>query len=463
MFNENLESIVEEYLINQCDKLKINSRDIKKGDIFVALQGKNTHGNKFIRQALSKGAKYIISDKKIQDDQINSLLQVDNALLYLFNIARKKRSIFKGKIIAVTGSIGKTSVKENLKYFLSHQVKVSASIKSYNNSLGVMVSLLNLNLNSDFAIFEIGTNNFYEIKKLTKIVMPHQVIITNIYPTHLENFQNTRNIAIEKSDLFNPKYNPNIELLILQNSNEDEIYLQKLSKKYKIKNVITFGKKNNVDYHIQSIKNFNNFLSKIKLKRKNKLIEFNSPTSFENQSINIIISLIIFEYNNLKIDSILSEIKNIPVIEGRGLFHKLIINNNIITLIDESYNASPVSMMNCIKYFEQYIIKQNERKILILGEMNELGKYAYNYHKDIVLILLNTKINKIVFCGNTYKKILNQINIRPKNFLYLSNELEINKFLEEEIHNNDIILAKGSHSTIINSIVKKLLNTKEVN
>ena len=129
---------------------------------------------------------------------------------------------------------------KHLKYFLSTHKNISVAIKSYNNYLGILISLININLHSIFAIFEIGTNNFNEIKKLTSIVMPHQVIITNIFPTHLENFKTTRNVAIEKSDIFNPKFNPNIELLILPNSNEDEVYFYKLSKKYKISPVFTF-------------------------------------------------------------------------------------------------------------------------------------------------------------------------------------------------------------------------------
>ena len=97
---------------------------------------------------------------------------------------------------------------------------------------------------SDFAIFEIGTNNFYEIKKLTSIIMPQQVIVTNIFPTHLESFKKTRNIAIEKSDIFNLKYNPEIELLILPNSNSDESFLYDHAKKMKISKILTVGKKN---------------------------------------------------------------------------------------------------------------------------------------------------------------------------------------------------------------------------
>ena len=202
---DKLNKIIENYLINNKNKVKINSYDVLKGDVFFALRGTKNLGKDYVEQAINKGAKFVVTDKKlnliIKEKQI---LLVKDILFFLLTIANKKRNIFKGKVIGITGSVGKTSIKENLKFFLSSEFNVSASIKSYNNYLGVLISLVNMNLNSDFAIFEIGTNNFYEISHLASIIMPQQVIITNIFPTHLENFKNTRNIAKEKSDIFKP-------------------------------------------------------------------------------------------------------------------------------------------------------------------------------------------------------------------------------------------------------------------
>ena len=192
---------LENYLLENFNKVKINSKEVKKGSVFIALLGKNFHGNKFISEAINKGAKYIITDAPLKKKYLN-IIKVKNTLDFLQSIAIKKRNLYKGKVIGITGSVGKTSVKENLRYFLSKYYKVSASIKSYNNHLGVIISILNQDLKSDFAIYEIGTNNFLEISKLTSILRPEQVIITNIFPTHLESFGSTENIAKEKSDIF---------------------------------------------------------------------------------------------------------------------------------------------------------------------------------------------------------------------------------------------------------------------
>ena len=125
---------LKNYLVSKSYKAKINSKDVQIGDVFLALKGKNRHGNEFIDEALSNGAKYIITDKIVEDnDTKNNILLVDNTLDFIEELAIYKRNLFKGQIIGITGSIGKTSVKENLKYFLSPHMKVSASIKSFNN------------------------------------------------------------------------------------------------------------------------------------------------------------------------------------------------------------------------------------------------------------------------------------------------------------------------------------------
>ncbi len=250
---------VKKYIIRNFNKIRINSKDVTNGDVFVALPGQKKHGSSYIEDALDRGAEYIITDKIVLRKLRNhKLIIVKNQIVFLSQIAILKRKLFKGSVVGITGSIGKTSLKENLKFFLSNYFKVSASIKSYNNYLGVIISLLNLNLKSDFALFELGTNNFLEIQKLTSLIMPSQIIITNIFPTHLEKLINTRNIAKEKSDIFNTKYNPNIKLAILPDSNIDEKYIITRAIKKNIPNILTFGKNLSSNLKILNIHNIDN-------------------------------------------------------------------------------------------------------------------------------------------------------------------------------------------------------------
>jgi UDP-N-acetylmuramyl pentapeptide synthase len=286
------------YLISNFDKIKFHSSDINKGDVFLALSGNNNHGNDFIDDAIKNGAKYIITDKKPTLSTFNeNIIVVQNSLKFLKEISVKKRKLYKGKVIGITGSIGKTSIKENLKFFLTSYFIISASIKSYNNYLGVIISLINLNLKSDFAIFEIGTSDFFEIRKLTSIVKPSQVIISNIFQTHLENLITTRNIAIEKSDIFNPQYNSSAKLLIIPNEKLDEKFIINKAKKCNIEKIISIGKSSNSDLKIISLKDTKDLIVCVKVKNKDDVIIFCISKNQIHRINNILCCLAIFIYN----------------------------------------------------------------------------------------------------------------------------------------------------------------------
>ena len=450
---------IEEFLISSKDKVKINSSEINSGDVFIALQGKNNHGNKYIGEALKNGASYVITDKRtsIIDNKIHV---VDNILSFLEIISRKKRNIYLGEVVGITGSVGKTTLKENLKYFLSSLCVVSVSIKSYNNYLGVIISLLNIDIESKFSIFEIGTNNFFEIKKLASIIMPSQTIITNIFPTHLENFINTRNIAIAKSDIFNPKNNKNINLVILPNNNIDENFLIELANKKKIKDIITFGTNKDSSLLICNVKKIDSLYYNLSLKYKNKINNITLNQSQLHKINNILICYIFFIYNNLNIDKFNSLTKSIPDIEGRGLINKIDINNKKINLIDESYNASPHNMKICIDYFNDINLKINQKKYLILGDMKELGVNQLIYHVEILKQISNRKINNVIICGELFELALKRI--KNKKIIAMKNIESILDFFKLNLSDEDYLLVKGSNSSITNYLCKKLLEGNNV-
>ena len=141
------EKIIQNYIIRSSNKIKINSNEVKKGDIFIALQGNNKHGNEYIESSIKNGAKFCLTDKKIKKNLVNeNILFVKNIFSFLKALSLKKRSLFKGKVLGITGSAGKTSLKESLSFFLEKKYKTSKTFKSYNNDLGVLISLLNLTL-----------------------------------------------------------------------------------------------------------------------------------------------------------------------------------------------------------------------------------------------------------------------------------------------------------------------------
>mgnify|MGYP000870246747 CR=1 FL=1 len=447
---------IKKYLLENFNKVKINSSDIITGDIFVALLGSKQHGNFFISNAIDKGAKFIITDKKpIHKYHRSKIIIKKNVLSALLEIAKIKREQYKGVVIGITGSIGKTSVKENLNYFLlSSSYKVFAAIKSYNNNLGVIISLLNMDLNSEFSIFELGTSDFFEIRNLTSIVKPNQTIITNIFPTHLEKLKTTRNIAKEKSDIFNTNYNQNVKLAILSNNNEDEEFIIKKALKSKVENIITYGKNTNSNLKIMKIENFGSE-SNIILNFNSKTLNFQINNNQLHRLNNILVCLLIFIFNNLDLNKFILLTKNIPLIQGRGLQRFIFFEGKKINLIDESYNASPQSMESCISYFINIKSQNNQKKILILGDMMELGDNAIDFHVNLLNYLSKLNFENVIICGELMNLALKKTKF--KNIKYISNISNLLDYLKKTIDEGDLILVKGSNSSLANYLVNEYL------
>ena len=445
---------IQKYLINASDKIKINTKDIKKNDVFIALQGSRIHGNKFISEALNAGAKYIITDKNFTEKYFNNqILLVENTFTFLEELSIKKRSLYRGKVIGITGSAGKTSLKESLKFFLAKKFIVSASIKSYNNKLGVMISILNMNINSHFAIFEIGTNNFFEIRDLAKLVQPSEIFISNILPTHLEKFKNKKNITIEKSDIFYKIYNPFAETLYFQKNIKEEQLIENLAKQQKLKNIISIGK-NNVDCFIKNIKYIHPHYQLI-IKILNKNLKIKIDQYEEYKVTNLIFILTFFIINKISTKIIIQNLHNVPLIEGRGSIHNILLNGLNIKLIDHSYNANPETMSQSIRNFS-LIKKSGVKKILILGDMNELGLKSVIFHFRVIKEVENHLFDKVILSGNFFKKALSMFKELKNKYEHKSTSKSIMSYLNKNVHKNAIIMAKCSNKTEVNKFIKLL-------
>ena len=443
----------EKYILEKSNKVKISSKEINKGDIFLALKGKNFHGNQFINSSLRRGAKYCLTDNK-NFAKNSKIIYVNNVINYLNNLALKKRDLYKGKVIGITGSAGKTTLKETLAFFLKRNEIISFSKKSYNNKLGVLISILNINLNSTYSIFEIGTNNFGEIKNLTKIVKPTEIFITNIQSTHLQSFRSKKNIAKEKADIFNSKYNNQKRRLFLNiNSDFENMLIQKAKKENNL-NLVLINELN-TKYFIKKIIDKNKFHRVyFSINKKKLVLDIKNPIRF--RLINLLFCFAFFDQNSLKTNIITKWQKYLKPVDGRGLIHNILINKKKIKVIDESYNSNPDTMKQSIDYFTN-IKKKDSQKILILGNMNELGKNTYKLHFKLLTELDKSDFKFVILCGEFFRRSIIKLN-NPKNeFIYIENRNEIMKFLNKKIHNNDIILIKCSNSTEVNKFAKNLL------
>ena len=435
-------------------KARINSKEVKKNDIFFAIKGKNNDGNKFVEQSFKKKASAVIVNK-IQNKFIKkNQIKVNDTLRFLTKTSMIFRKNIDTKIVAITGSCGKTTLKELLGNTLKKILKVSISPKSYNNKYGVPLSLLNLNPNDDYGILEVGMDKKGEIDNLTNIIKPNISVITNINYAHAKNFKNIRHIALAKAEIMN---NTNQGGFIILNADDNFYKLHKKIADKKKLNIISFGIKNKKsDIKLLNIKRKKTHF-KITIKSKNLKKSFLIANNFESSIYNILAAIAVMSahLNILNLDSRI--FLNFKTPEGRGDFSRIKIKNKNINLIDESYNSNPLSLKSAISNFEK--IKTNKsKKYLLLGDMLELGKHSKKLHDSVVPFINKAKIDKVFVRGKNIASIFKNLS-KSKKGRILHNNNQIIELIKNELNNNDYLMIKASNATGFNKIVKNLKGT----
>ena len=426
------------------NKASINSKEIKKNDIFFAIKGKNKDGNLFVREAFKRGASIVVTNRSIQKQ---NHIKVEDTLSFLTKASLMFRENSESKIIAITGSCGKTSLKELVGKTLSKISNTTYSLKSFNNKYGVPLSLFNLKQNDDFGVFEIGMDKKGEIDYLSKIIKPDVGIITNISYAHAKNFKNIKQIALAKAEIINNiKENGNLVL-----NADDKFYdLHKKIAKKKSLNIHSFSlKKKSSTINL-------NFIKKEKLKYKvsiniNKSKKFFYLNSnFENDIKNFLAAVAII--------SIFKDVKkfnsnifyNHKNLNGRGDISKINIFKKNFYLVDESYNSNPLSLRSALKNFNMIKVHKS-KKHLILGDMLELGGHSKKLHVAISKDINNLSINSVNVIGKHIKETYKNLN-KNKKGLILKNNFQIINLIKNNIDNNDYLMIKGSNSTGLNKL-----------
>ena len=432
----------------EINNASINSKEINKNDIFFAIKGKNRDGNLFIKEAFRNGASLVITNRLKSN---KNCLRVKNTLKFLTDASSILRKNTSSKIIAITGSSGKTSLKELIGRSLKKTYNVTYSPKSFNNKFGVPISLFNLKKNDDFGIFEIGMDKKNEINFLSKIIRPDVAIITNISYAHIRNFKNIKEIALAKSEIIqNIKENGYLVL------NADDYFYdfhKKIASKRKL-NIISFSIKN------KSSNIYLNLIRKQKLKYKISITinnikkDFYINTCFESDVKNLLSSIaIISVYKDInKLNCNFFYNHKIPT--GRGDISKIRLFNKFFYLVDHSYNSNPLSLNSALKNFN--MIKLNDsKKHLILGDMLELGKYSQKLHTDVAKNINKTSIKNVNVIGKHMSEAYKILHKNKKGSI-LKNYLEIINLIKNNINNNDYLMIKGSNSTGLNKLTNDI-------
>ena len=411
---------------NLIGEIKTDTRKINKGDIFIALKGKNYNGEDFIEEALNNGALACISENNINENciQVRSTIE---ALFLLGNYIRKKHSI---PLIAITGSNGKTTTKDLLSHVLSSKYNILKNEGSKNNIIGVSDTLFKLNDKHEIIVMELGTNHLGEISNLSKMCNPNTSIITNIGSSHLEYFKNKKNIFKEKLSIIEGMENKKLIL------NGDDKYLKKVYG-YKC------GLNKNNDLKAYNIKEYIDHITfNIYLDKEYKVV-FNNPGMHFINDILLVIKCAL-DYK-IKIKTILNRIKSFKLTDKRMNIIKL--EDNV--LINDCYNSSLESINGGINYLKNI----KEKKVLIIGDILELGKYSKKIHKKINKEIKKLK-NKEIFTIGRYSKYIKGINF--------NNIDEFIKYISKNKINNSYIYVKGSRRMNLDKFIEYLTNKKSI-
>lgn len=431
------------------DNFSKDTRSIQKDDIYIGIKGANFDGNLFYEDAFNKGAKVcIIENDSINLDNIKvfdnkTLVVVDNSIKTLQILAEYKRSLYDIPVVAVTGSVGKTSTRDMIASVLSQKYNVLKTEGNYNNDIGMPLTILKLK-EHDAMVLEMGMNNLGEIELLSKIAKPTIGVITNVGTAHIGNLGSRENILKAKLEIISG-FNSNSTLFI---NNDNDLLHDNLEKIKNKVNVITIGINNDSDFNATKIEDE----------------VFSSRFNINNNIINLKIGGNAFIYNSLmayaignklNIDDkkIIKGLENFKLTENRL---EKIISKSGITIINDTYNASFDSVKNAI----ELLSKSNyERKIFLFGDILELGKYTEEIHRDIGNEIITNNIDILITVGENTKYTIEQvkkIGFNKNNIYHFNYEYETYNFLKEFLNDKDIILIKGSHSMNLINVVSTI-------
>ena len=436
----------------EINNASINSKEIKKNNVFFAIRGKNKDGNLFVQEAFAKGASLaVVSNQKTS----NKKIVVKDTLKFLTEASSILRENLSSKIISITGSCGKTSLKELIGRSLNKISQTTYSPKSFNNKFGVPLSLFNLKKNDDFGIFEIGMDKKGEIDRLSKIIKPDVGVITNISYAHIKNFKNISQIALAKSEIIK-----NIKdggYLILNKDDKFYNFLKKIGLKKNLK-ILSFSLKNkSATINLDSIsKEKSKYKISININKIKKY--FYSNSLFENDLKNILATITIISiFKDIhKLDKNIFYDHKITV--GRGDIVKVKLFKKNLYLVDESYNSNPLSLKSALKNFDMIKV-DNSKKHLILGDMLELGKYSKKLHIEIGKSINKTSLKNVNVIGKHVKWAFINLN-KNKRGVIIKKKSQIIHLIKNCLNNNDYLMIKGSNSTGLNSLTAQIKTGK---
>jgi UDP-N-acetylmuramoyl-tripeptide--D-alanyl-D-alanine ligase len=434
--------------------ISIDSRTIAPGDAFFAIKGDNRDGHDFVAGALKAGAGLaVVAAARRQDFPADApLLVVPDVLDGLRELARAARARSLAKVVAVTGSVGKTGTKEALRLALSKDGETYASAASYNNHWGVPLSLARCPATARYAIFELGMNHAGEIAPLVRLVRPHVAIITTVEPVHLEFFASVEAIADAKAEIF-----LGLEpggAAVINCDNPQLARLKRHAKAAGVERVVTFGEQAKADAALRKL-SLQPHCSTVSARILGVDLSYKIGAPGRHLVINSLAVLAAVSLVGADLALAALALCELKPPAGRGAQITLSLDQGTASLIDESYNANPASMRAALALLAQMPVAGGGRRIAVLGDMLELGPLGGDLHRDLLEPIAAHQIDLVFCCGPLMRALWDALPSERRGG-YADDSSALAPRIIGELRAGDAVMVKGSLGSRMGPLVKAL-------
>ena len=437
--------------------ISIDSRSIGPGECFFAIKGDRVDGHDYASMAVANGAALLVVNESrlpAMGRLTVPMIVVEDVLAALAKLGLAARARTQAKIIAVTGSVGKTTTKEMLRHVLTPSGKVHASVASFNNHWGVPLTLARMPEDTDFGIFEVGMNHPDEIRPLVKMVQPHVAIITTIAAAHLGNFKSIKEIATAKAEIFEGIV-PGGDAILNRDSDQFN-FLDRAAQAAGVENIHTFGQHPKADFRLAEF-NGSEENSALWLTLGGQTFEVAIGAPGRHIAENALAVLGAVTLVGADLDKAIEALSTLRAEKGRGKRYKLVLGTGHFTLIDESYNANPASMRAAISLLAASASDARTRRIAVLGDMLEMGEHSQKVHADLAGPLLAAGIEHVWLAGPEMAALRDSLP-ESVHVEYREKTEDLVVFVLDSVAPGDVLMVKSSLGTAFGKIVAALLD-----
>ncbi len=438
--------------------ISIDSRTIADGEAYFAIKGDVHDGHKFVAGAYANGGGLsVVSEDWVDrlEGETGPLLVVDDVLKSLERLGVAARTRTDAKIIAVTGSVGKTTTKEALRTALAPSGSVHASDKSFNNHWGVPLTLARMPQDTEFGIFEIGMNHPNEITPLVKMVRPHIAIITIVAAVHLGAFDSIDGIAHAKAEIFDGLEPGGTAIL---NGDDERIgLLTEIAKQKDVSNIVTFGEAEDAGARVEKLVQHGSCTClTAEILGKSMVVKVGVPGRHIAQ--NVLAVLAAAELAGADLAKAGLAMADLSAVKGRGQQHKLLSATGPYLLIDESYNANPTSMSAALALLGAAQVRERGRHIAVMGDMLELGPTSLELHAGLAQAIRDNGIDMVYLAGPEMAALHERL-AGELPCVHAQNIDELVEPIASELRQGDVLMAKASLSMGFAKLIDHLLET----